>query len=148
MSEYEANVLRDDLSQVLVPGLPGAGSGFTVTPSGAEYSRIRLISFRLVTSAVAANRVVSVALTHADGVAICTLPAGTAQTTGLTWDYTYALGLTPYTSSAGNAVVSALPDVWLPHGGSVVVSVAAIDAGDVISRPHVVLDQVYALGGE
>lgn len=148
MSEYERTALRENLSQVVLVPLGGAGAGFTFTPSGAEYSRIRIVSFRLAADANVANRNVSLSLVHADGQSLCALPAFAAQTAGLTWDYVFGMGLTPYNVTAAAAVVGALPDVWLPAGGSITVAIAGVQVGDAITRGHVVLDQVYALGGE
>lgn len=134
--------LERDLSQVVLPGLPAPGGGFTFRPSGAEYSRITLVSFQLATSAVVANRNVSLALTDGSGVTLATIPSPATQTLSQTDTYVFGIGLYPYSVNASSAVVAPLPNMWLRAGQSIVVTVAGVDTTDAISRIRVVLDQV------
>lgn len=133
---------RRDLSQVVGVPIPAAGEGFTFAPSGAEYSRLRLVTFAFTTSATVASRVVALTVLDGSGQPLATIPSPAAQTAGQTATYTFGLDLYPYSVDAANAVVAPLPDLWLRLGQSVEATVAAIDSADTLTDIRVVLDQV------
>lgn len=137
-----------DLSQVVHPGLPAPGGGFTFTPSGAEFSCIRLVTFQLTTSATVATRQVALQLNHVGNLVMADIPAPAGQTAGQTDTYTFGVGLYPFSVTAASAAVAPLPKIWMRLGQSLTVIVANIDTTDAIRRITVVLDQVEWLSDQ
>lgn len=112
---------------------PPAGAGFAITPTRAERWRLWSLMFTLATSAVVANRIVS--LTLSDGSA--TLWRGQAPTAvPATQNVQYVAydGGTPGTD-AGGLVTLRWPryGLNLRQGDTLTVAVAGIDVADQIS---------------
>lgn len=139
------NEFRDDLSQVVAVPIPAAGAGFTFKPSGANYSRVRTVSFQLTTSSNTAARCVTLSIKSGGGEILATMPSPATQTQSQADWYTFGIGLFPYSVNAASAVVVPLPDLILKLGDSIVVTVANIDTADTIKKIRVVLDQVSFL---
>lgn len=133
---------RHDLSQAVLVPIPAAGAGFTYTLPGSEYSRLRSVAFSLTTSSATATRTVSLSLRSAGGVTVARIPSPASQTASQTDKYTFGVGLYPYSVNASSSVVAPLPDLWLPGGSQVIVTVASIDTADTITVPLIVLDQI------
>jgi hypothetical protein len=126
---------------VIAPGQGAAGAGVTVPISEAEYQQLVAVSFRLVTSAVVATRRPAVAVTDGSGVAIVTVSSSITSAASLTTDYSFAVGVGASTGASGAAVSESLPALPLDGGDSIVISVAALDVGDLISRVRVTVIQ-------
>ena len=126
---------------MIAPGQGAAGAGVTVPISEAEYQQLVAVSFRLVTSAVVATRRPAVAVTDGSGVAIVTVSSSITSAASLTTDYSFAVGVGASTGASGAAVSESLPALPLDGGDSIVISVAALDVGDQISRVRVTVIQ-------
>lgn len=132
---------RDDLSQVVAVAIPAAGAGFTFTPSGAEFTRVRSVSFVLTTSATVATRTVTLTINDGTGAALASIPSPANQTAGQADNYTFGLYLPDYVNTSSTSVVAPLPEMWMRLGQSVVVSCANIASGDTFTKIRVVVDQ-------
>lgn len=137
--------LRDDLSQVVGVGIPAPGAGFTFKPSGAEYSRIRMVAFKLTASGTTATRTPYLSILDGDGETIARLGAPASLLASGTGYFMWAVGLYPYSVSAASAAVAPLPELWLRLGQSIQVGVDSIDTADTITQIKVVLDQITFL---
>jgi hypothetical protein len=113
---------------------PAAGSGFTITVGSQYWERLTALTFRLVTSAVVANRQVSLTATSGDGVPLAIFPAASVQAASLTWDYSFLPNLSTFNTVSGLVVTAPAPTFFLQPGYTLVVAVGAVDVGDQLSR--------------
>lgn len=124
---------------------PAAGAGFTYALTGSAVENLQAVAFRLVTSAVVANRVPVLDVLDGDGAVIASTMAGAAITASLTTTVSFWQGAGAFSGLTGARLVAPLPDLTLVAGLSVAVSVAAIDAGDQISAVRV-FTEVFPTG--
>ena len=119
---------------------PAAGVEISETvPTGARW-RLRAISFNFVTSAVAANREVSIVLD--DGTTVLfTSPSGFTHTASLTRRYSGTIIGAQTAPAQGTDRQILLPDLMLPAGGRIRTVTTAIDAGDDYSAPQYTVDE-------
>lgn len=118
---------------VLVPA-PAVGSGL-VFPLDSRWD-VDLIAarFTLSTSAVVANRLVSVDVCDAEGTPWLRSFAPVVQAAGVAGrEYDFELDATPADLSASGFVVGRLVKYRIPGGWQLRVNVAAIDVGDQLS---------------
>lgn len=136
MYDYEG-----DLSQVVSVPNPGAGNELSYSFPGSEDSRLRAVTFQLVTSATVATRTVFLDYVDGSGVVIARHSSGFTQTAGLTTLYTFGVGINAYGANAAANIGSPLIDLLLRHGMKVQTTIVNLDSGDVISNVRLVLDQ-------
>jgi len=126
---------------VIAPGQVAAGTGVTVTFPESEWQQLVAVSFRLVTSAAVATRRPAVAITDGSGVTLVTVPSSITSAASLTTDFSFAFGVGASSGASGTSVSESLPPLPIAEGDSLVISVAAIDVADQISRVRITLLQ-------
>jgi hypothetical protein len=126
---------------VYVP-TPAAGGGFTYTVDGRYFERVLAVSFQLVTDAVVANRFGQVFIQDSNGKAITSVPVGGTVVASTTLSVWLALNSPTLANSVSGGSFGYLPDLLLPPGWKVVLSVFGADPGDQVSNV-VVLVQRY-----
>ena len=141
--------LQDDYSQVVLVPSPAAGAGFTFTPSGRNFNRIRTVCFQVVTSSAVASRIVYLDVIDGGGSRLGRFSSGFTQTASLTTIYTFGLGMNVYGADAAASLGAPLAPLWLELGGRVTVGITAVDSSDQVSDVIVTLDQIsYAAADE
>lgn len=112
---------------------PAAGSGFSLTVSGAYAERFMACRFTLVSSSAAANRIVTVDYVN-PGAGIFASAGPTAiQTASLTNLYCGMVGFGSSDWNTGTAAFFSLPNLILLPGFQLQINVAAIDTADQLS---------------
>jgi hypothetical protein len=134
------------LSQVVALPNPAAGAELTYSFPGSEYTRVRAVTFKLVTSATVATRTVYLDFVDGSGVVIARMSSGFTQTASLTTVYTFGLGLVQYGANAAANIGSPLADLILCRGQKLQTTITNIQAGDAISNARLVVDQYAAPG--
>lgn len=122
---------------LLIP-TPAAGASVTFKLDAEWEWNLQSLTFTLATSAVVANRMPFIRYADPDGTFWYSMHAGSASVAGAAGDlYTCVAGLGTSASAAPAGTVKAfeltLPDVWLPRGWQLQVTVAGMDAGDQLS---------------
>src|SRR5262249_44384810 len=122
-----------------------AGATTSRTTAQGFLERIRTISLQLVTSAVVANREVTIRYRDADNNQFAEAPAGAVQAASNTFTYGFGIGQTTTAASPGGRLSVALADIYLFPGWNILFSVIAIDATDQISAIRGLVER-YSLG--
>lgn len=128
------------------PATPAAGATVSVPVAGENYVRVLAARLTITTSAVVANRVVTLDFLNARGITYVQNGASvlvTASTTNQVFEWD--LNRTVSEWNTGTAVWAPLLPVFLPPGFSVKFNVAAIDVGDQISGLHLWVER-FATG--
>lgn len=134
-----------DTTRVVLVSNPAAGGGFTYTPSGAEWTLVLAVCFKLVTDANAASRLVSLDYIGGDAGVLARHSSGYTQATGLTSQYTFAQELNVYGANDAASIGAPLTPVWLRLGQKVTVNLTNHQVGDQISSAYVTIDQRAAI---
>lgn len=113
---------------------PAAGAGFTYTVDGRYFERMVAVSFQLVTSAAVANRFPQLFIQDTNGVAITSVPCGAVVVAGSTLTVSLALNAPSYANSASGGSFGYMPDLLLPPGWKVVLTVFGEDVADQVSN--------------
>ena len=126
------------LADVITVGNPAAGSQYAITvPAGVNWL-VRALHFQLVTSAVVANRFVTLVLQDNLGNTFAQLP-GFAATASLTSQITFGNAL-PF-NAQNNVNESGLPtELRMPGGWQIKTATANMDAGDQFSGMAIELE--------
>lgn len=129
---------------VVVPvAAPAAGASWgTQKVTGEAFLRLKLATVSIVTSAVVANRAVSLDFQDADGNLLFRAPAAAVQAASLTVQYSFGWGYDAATN-LGAAQAAPLPDVFLEPGWRVVLTVGAIDVADQVSKGALLFERLY-----
>lgn len=120
------------LEVIYVPR-PAAGAFWSHVVDGRYYERVLAVAFTLVTSAVVANRVISVQLADNNGTVLAAVPAAGAVTAGSTASPSLTAGAPGFASAAAGGVPGYLPDILAPPGWVWSVAGSGLDAGDQFS---------------
>lgn len=129
---------------ILVPS-PAAGAGAVFALDSRFYWRFRTVRFLLTTSAVVANRFVTVDYCDPEGTRWVRNPAPVVQVASVAaqeYDFTWR-GL-QVSGIAGAPIFTALSDVWVPPGWQLQVNVANVDVGDQLAGIRVYMDKLYS----
>lgn len=135
-----------DLSQVVGLPNPAAGANLSYTLPRSEYTRIRAVTFKLVTSAQVATRTVILELVDGSGVVMAASSSGFTQTATNTVLYTFGCDLNVFGANNGAVCGAPLVGIWMDGGQKLVTSIANIQTSDAISNVRLVVDQVSAPG--
>lgn len=112
---------------------PAAGAEASVQLPGAFVSRLITCVFTLATSAVVANRVVTLEYQDGNGAAFLRVGAAVAVTAGSTQEFSAHQHGGSGAWNTGTPVFFGLPDVFLEPGRMLVIDVDGIDVGDQLS---------------
>jgi hypothetical protein len=117
---------------------PAPGAGFTVPTSGAVEQIIQSLSFVLVTSAAAANRIARVEFLDPDGTVFAAIASPFLQTASKTIRYTFAVGIQQFGANDAAFIGAALPPFKLDVSMSVRIAIGAVDTADQVSAASLV----------
>lgn len=120
-------------SETLTGTSPAAGSGYSLTVSGAYAERFMTCRVTLISSSAAANRIVTVDYVN-PGAGIFASAGPTAiQTASLTNQYNGMVGFGTSDWNTGTAAYFSLPNLILLPGFQLQINVANIDTSDQLS---------------
>jgi len=126
---------------------PAVATGFTYTNDGGYWELGDSLSFQLATDSNAANRVVTLTIKDADGVALATIPAANNLTASKTGLYTYLGTLSTINGAADGPFTAPFPQIWLQPRYEITVAFTNAQAGDQISAIRFVR-QRFVTGNE
>lgn len=113
---------------------PGAGAEFTVAIPGQFVSKLRTVTFLLTTSAVVANRQVTVEYQDGNGNAWIQAGAAVNVLAGSVQEFSAYIGGGNGAWNTGTPVFFGLPDVFLEPGRVLVIDVDGIDVSDTLTK--------------
>lgn len=113
---------------------PAAGAGFTYQGDGRYWEMINSISFRMVTTATAGSRALTLTFTDNDGTAMAAVPQSSAVAPSQTAQYTYLWNVVQEQGSTNGPFLNVLPQLFMQPDMSIVVTGANLATGDQISR--------------
>lgn len=108
---------------------------------GIALFAFKAITFRLVTSATAANRQAVIKLVDSTGAVLFAQAAPAVQAASLTVDYSFAPGVQPFGTAALGTMGGPFMGGRLPQNVAVVFHVAAGVAADVLSNVRLLVHQ-------
>jgi len=130
--------------------IPGASVGAPAPVAGASYTytvgpwdRMRLVfaTFTLTTDANAANRYVTVEYPGPDGVSVLADAATVLVTANTTAQrFVASLRRGPAEWNTGTDVFFPLAGIWLEAGRTIVINIANVQAGDLLSKVRLTFD--------
>lgn len=120
---------------------PAAGAGFSFTDPGTMESIVSACSFRLVTDANVADRIVVFSFTDGSGTAIFPVAAPFTQAASKTTDYTFAVGIQQFGANDAANIGVGIPPLKLRSGLGVKVTIVAVQATDQVSAIRLGLSQ-------
>lgn len=138
-----ANTEHHNHVQRIIPiASPAAGNEWSITvPGGSIWSPIG-ITYRLVCSAAAANRVSTVAFTDGSTTFGQCSPS-VLQVATQSFRYSLWRGLGQGSVSAGASIqVASLPELWLPSGFTIASLTSAIDVADQYSAVALIVEEI------
>lgn len=112
---------------------PAAGSGYSLTVSGAYYERFVGVTFVLTTSSAVANRSVYLSYVNPGTGTVLTAGPTALQSASVANTYSGTVGFGASDWNAGTPAYFGLPDLILPAGYQVQINVANIDTADQLS---------------
>lgn len=139
-------------SEVVTVPSPAANAGFTYTVGSQYWELLDSLSFRLVSDSNAANRQVLLTINDGDGIPLAAFPAASVQAASLTYDYFFLANLSSFNAVVGTTVTSPLFAGFMQPTYTAVVTIAAKQAGDQVTRIRVGVErfvtgpQGYLLG--
>lgn len=128
-------------TQVVSIGQPAAGAGFTYVLPGTCDTRVIAVSFRLVNFAAAGARIPIVSFQDQGGVSFAAVPAPFSAGNAITTDYTFAIGQNPVGANDAANIAGGIPDLTLPVGFKLALTLVNPNAGDQVSRIRVAVQQ-------
>lgn len=131
----------ESFQQIVRPDAPGAGATFSLAMDPRYVSRLLACTFTFATSAVAANRYVTVQYVGGDGQPFVVNGAALLVLANTTQRFSGAVGRGESEWSSGTDVFFPLLGVYLRGGDQLAIAVAAIDAGDQLSSIRLVFDR-------
>lgn len=120
---------------------PAVATGWSFVDPGTMESVVVACSFRLVTDANAASRIVVFSFTDSQGTAIFPVASPFTQAASKTTDYTFAVGIQQFGANDAANIGCGIPALKLRSGLGISVSVTAVQVGDQISRVRLGLSQ-------
>lgn len=121
-------------SEPLTFAQSAVGQVITHKVPGEYYERFLTIHFRLVTSAVVANRIPRVRFLDESGNRLFTARVNTAVAASTTAEISFAAHLGAQSSPAAGSQTGCIPDLVLPSSFSIEIGANALDAGDAIDQ--------------
>jgi hypothetical protein len=109
---------------------PAAGGSATFRIPGETFAAVSHATVQLTTSAVVANRYVSLDILSGDSDVTFRAMTDTAHAASLTRSYSFAPGISGVASAAGGSVMLPFPSSLLAPGFSLRFTAVGIDAGD------------------
>jgi len=120
--------------ELIQPANPAAASGFNSTQDGRYISRLIGATFQLATSATVASRVVTVDYADGNGNIIISNGAAVQVLAGSTQLFSFNMARATSEWNTGTTVFAPLFDFMLEPGRIVQINIAAIQAGDQLSK--------------
>jgi hypothetical protein len=121
------------IPEIVLRPTPAVASGFTYTVGGKYWERIVSVDFKLVTDGNAANRIVTLAYQDQDAREFARTASPFAQAAGITTQYGFGIGMMQFGAASAASIGGPLPSLFLRPGHKLVVSIAAVQAGDQVS---------------
>lgn len=134
----EGELLPDHLLGVA----PAAGAGFVLPLDSRWWWYIKSVRFTLTTSAVVANRFVTVDYQDAEGNTWARSPSPVVQAAGVAnQGYEFAPRNIAVSGIAAQPIFADLVGLWIPPGWRLAISVALIDVGDQLGAPRIYVEK-------
>lgn len=130
-----------------------AGAGFIYEIGTAYYERLTALTFKLVTSAHAANRQVTLSLLEPDGTPLAVIPVAAVQAASLTYTYSFLPNVSAVNALEALTFLSPLFELIIPPSYAISVGIGNVDVGDQISNVRLYRDRFstgpdgYPMGG-
>lgn len=123
---------------------PAAGAEVNFPVPAGQGLLLKAVRFRLVTSAVVANRVPILTIADDNANTVMEFPAAVAQAASLTVDYNFIadLGYAAAAVAGGKFVQGIAPFLYLPDGWTIKTVTSLIDVGDDYAAPTIVAERV------
>jgi hypothetical protein len=121
-------------TEVIAGTQPAAGAGFSIANDSRFASRLLTITFRFVTSAVVANRSVTVNTDDAGGNVVTRSGSGAVVQASTTAFFSFDVHKGGADWDSNNFLFIPLADRWLHSGEAWSIAVQNIDAGDQLSQ--------------
>lgn len=137
-------VLRGTLEKFSVPP-PAAGANFARVTGQGYVERIRSLTFQLVTSAVVANRVVTIEYQDADTNRWGMVALADVQAASTTAVYGFGIGDSGGVRAGLTRYSYPLLDVYLYPGDRIASAIQLVDVGDQVSAIRGLVER-YSLG--
>lgn len=132
----------DAFSEVVAVANPAAGTLAQVKIPGQYITRINVVTFRFVTSATVAARIVRVEARDPDGVAVAIAGPIASQAASITADYSLFSTAAAGPGASNGLVGAPLFDMFMEPGYSLVITATNIQAGDQLSRVRLALQRL------
>lgn len=132
-SELQSYGYGQGFYEILQVANPGAGLEATLTTPQNAVSRLVSVAFTLTTTAVVANRVVTIEYQDGNGSVFIRAGAAVAVVQSSTQEFSGQMGGGAASWSANTPVFFSLPNVFLEPGRVVVIDVDSIDVGDTLT---------------
>jgi hypothetical protein len=131
-------------TEIVTGTQPAVGSGFSFANDSRFASRLLAISFRFVTSAVAANRSVHVDTDDGGGNVVTRDGSGAVQLAGTAALYSFSVQRGAADWDQNNLLYVPLTGRWMEGPQNVLISVASIDAGDQLSQIVMLWERLHS----
>jgi hypothetical protein len=112
---------------------PAAGAGFTFTADGRGLRRLTTFTFKLVTSAAAANRYPKLEWRGGNGNAYAVAAVAATIPASQTQRYVFALTYQTQAWNTGTDAFAPLPNVYVSPGDTLVLTIDNVDVADQVS---------------
>lgn len=126
---------------LLTPPKPAAGGGFTVEVPGAVLWRPVSVVFTQVNAVAVASRYTTLSYVYAGTTTFCVNAAAVLTTSGETWRFCYSAHRTVAEWNTGTDILLPLEPALLTDECTLVVAIAAANAGDQLSSIAVAVEQ-------
>jgi hypothetical protein len=127
--------------------VPEAGSSYTYTVTPWDRMRLVFCTFTLATDANAANRYVTIEYPGADGVSVVGDGAAVVVTANtIAQRYNALLNRGAGEWNTNTDVFFTLSGIWLEVGRTIVINIANVQAGDLLSKVRLTFDVTPVAG--
>ena len=116
---------------------PGAGEGFTYSPSGATPETIRAVSFELTTNGTAGARTVLVSFLDSTGTIVAQASAPFTVAASNTSQFSFTVGGLQYGANNALSIGGPLPDLPIDWRMTLAVTVDNMKPGDQLDNCRV-----------
>jgi hypothetical protein len=131
-------------TEVVLGTQPAAGAGFSIVNDSRFASRLRTITFRFVTSAVVANRSVTVNTDDAGGNVVTRSGSGAVVQASTTALFSFDVHKGGADWDQNNLLFIPLADRWLHSGEAWSIALLNADAGDQLSQIVLFLERLQS----
>jgi len=131
-------------TEVVLGTSPAAGANFTVANDSRFASRLLTITFRLVTSAVVANRSVTVNTDDSGGNVVTRSGSGAVVLASTTAFFSFDVHKGGADWDANNFLFIPLADRWLHSGEAWTIAVTNIDVADQLSQIVLLVERLQS----